>query len=282
MTEDLKFRDEYTGVLEYRSRTIDGCELRETPDGTGGQLLTFTGYASIVDTPYTMTDFLGDYTETIQRNAFDRTLAESPDVNFLMNHEGVSMARTKSGSLKLSVDNKGLHTEARLDPRRPDVQILRYALEAGDIDEMSFAFRVNKQEWNGDYDERSILEVNLHHGDTSAVNFGANPHTAGSTGLRSLSREERGLMRELRAAAMNPASAATLKHVLSLAQTSDTAVDELLVVLSDYLGVPNPDKAQDATMKPDGTSATTPPAAPVQKSHPLDLYLARAHALRLR
>jgi HK97 family phage prohead protease len=178
MELDRSFRAEYLGVTEVRDRPFAGCELREAPDGTGGSHLTFTGYACVTATPYTMSDFMGDYTETISRNAFDRTLAEAPDVNFLMNHDGVSMARSKSGTLKLSVDEKGLHSEARLDPARPDVQILRSAIEAGDIDEMSFAFRVNSQEWNEDYDERNISAVNLHHGDVSAVNFGANPHTA--------------------------------------------------------------------------------------------------------
>jgi hypothetical protein len=50
-------------------------------------------------------------------------------------------------------------------------------MRRGDVDEMSFAFRVNEQEWSPDYSERTITEVNLHRGDVSIVTFGANPHT---------------------------------------------------------------------------------------------------------
>jgi phage head maturation protease len=43
---------------------------------------------------------------------------------------------------------------------------------------MSFAFRVTRQQWSPDYDQRDILEVDLHRGDVSVVNFGANPATS--------------------------------------------------------------------------------------------------------
>ena len=46
-----------------------------------------------------------------------------------------------------------------------------------DMDEMSFAFRAVRQEWNEDETERRLLEVNIHKGDVSVVNFGANPAT---------------------------------------------------------------------------------------------------------
>jgi hypothetical protein len=63
-------------------------------------------------------------------------------------------------------------------------------MERGDLDEMSFAFRVTRQEWNEDYTERWINEVNLSKGDVSIVNYGANPHTGGLTSLRGLSDED--------------------------------------------------------------------------------------------
>jgi hypothetical protein len=63
-------------------------------------------------------------------------------------------------------------------------------MERGDLDEMSFAFRVTRQEWNDAYTERWINEVNLNKGDVSIVNYGANPHTGGLTNLRGLSDGE--------------------------------------------------------------------------------------------
>ena len=177
-------RDDLRNVRESRRIATTGFELREVPNGTGGSDLIYTGYACVTNADYEMEDMLGPWTERVAQGAFRRTLGEQPDVNFLINHEGMALARTKPGTLRLSEDFTGLLTEARLDPMNPQVVALRSAVERGDIDEMSFAFRVTSQVWNEDYTDRSITEVNLHHGDVSAVNYGANPHTAGLVSLR--------------------------------------------------------------------------------------------------
>jgi HK97 family phage prohead protease len=160
-------------------------EMRGVPNGTGGETFTFTGYASVTESPYEMCDFLGDYTEVIRRGAFTRTLADGADVPFKVNHAGLTLARTKSGTMRLAEDSVGLLVEADLDPASPDVQSLRSAMDRGDIDEMSFGFRVTSQVWSPDWTQRDITEVDLNKGDVSAVNYGANPATAGAT-LRGL------------------------------------------------------------------------------------------------
>jgi HK97 family phage prohead protease len=155
-------------------------ELREVDGGT----LRFTGYASVTESAYEMQDWLGDYTEVIRRGAFSKTLAEGADVPLKLNHDGMTLARTKSGTMRLAEDSTGLHVEADLDPANGQVRDIRSAMDRGDLDEMSFAFRVTRQEWSPDYSQRDITEVNLSKGDVSIVNYGANPHTAGLTSLR--------------------------------------------------------------------------------------------------
>lgn len=177
-------REDLRNVRESRRVNSSDFELRDVANGTGGSELHYTGYATVTNLDYRMEDMLGPWTERILAGAFKRTLAENPDVNFLINHEGMALARTKPGTLVLVEDGTGLYAEARLDPMNPQVIALRSAIERGDIDEMSFAFRVTAQEWNSDYTDRAITEVNLHHGDVSAVNYGANPHTAGLVSLR--------------------------------------------------------------------------------------------------
>lgn len=181
---DLSSRAQRLNVAENRQRPFEGMELRALDNGTGGENLRFTGYASVTNTPYEMEDFLGPYTERILSGAFAKSLAAGADVPFKVNHSGMTLARTKSGTMRLAEDSRGLHVEADLDPRNPDVQALRSAMERGDIDEMSFAFRVNAQEWSPDWSQRDITEVDLNKGDVSAVNYGANPATAGAV-LRS-------------------------------------------------------------------------------------------------
>jgi HK97 family phage prohead protease len=133
-----------------------------------------------------MQDFLGDYSEVVRTGAFARTLAEGADVPFKLNHNGMTLARTKSGTMRLAEDTRGLHVEADLDPANGQVRDIRSAMERGDLDEMSFAFRVTHQEWSPDWTQRDITEVDLNKGDVSIVNYGANPHTAGLTTLRGL------------------------------------------------------------------------------------------------
>ncbi|MFI0576146.1 HK97 family phage prohead protease [Streptomyces tendae] len=168
-------RRDLIDVPERRAIQINGgLELRA--DGTE---LTLTGYASVFESPY---DVYGGppygWTELVDRKAFDTTLRAKPDLHLLINHEGMPLARTKSGTLQLAADTKGLHVEAGLDADDPDVQRLRTKMKRGDMDEMSFGFRVKRQEWNEDYTERRLLEVSLHKGDVSVVNFGANPATS--------------------------------------------------------------------------------------------------------
>lgn len=150
--------------------------------------LTLTGYASVFNSPYDIFGGprAGGWTEVVDPKAFNRTLREKPDVHLLINHDGMPLARTKSGTLKLSTDDTGLHVEAQLDRGDPDVQRLERKMTRGDMDEMSFAFRTLRDEWSSteidgeDVPEsnRRLLEVSIDKGDVSVVNFGANPATS--------------------------------------------------------------------------------------------------------
>ena len=164
------------GIVEARAHVI---ETREIADG----VFHVQGYAATWDTWY---DVAGGapwgWTETIARGAVSKSLAERDDVRFLLNHEGMPLARTKSGTMTLASDDIGLFVDVpSLDLTNPRSQELRSALERGDVDEMSWAFMVTRQEWNEDYTERRILEARMF--DVSAVSFPANPATI--IGLRS-------------------------------------------------------------------------------------------------
>jgi HK97 family phage prohead protease len=173
---------EITGAPERRAVAVSDFEIRAT-----GDTLALRGYASVFDHPYDIFGgpSKGGWSEIVDKRAFDVTLREKPDLHLLINHEGMPLARTKSGTLKLATDNHGLIVDAPdLDRRDPDVQRLEVKMDRGDMDEMSFAFRVLGQEWSDEDTVRRLTEVSLHKGDVSVVNFGANDAT--SVGLRSL------------------------------------------------------------------------------------------------
>ena len=141
------------------------------------------GIASTTEQPYRMFDQFGEYHEVIDRAAFGQTLGADPDVAFLVNHKGVTMARSRPNrdgqrSLELSIGATGLQARAYLNPERQDVQDLIHAIRDEDITEMSFAFRIDEGEWSEDFSEYRIRRVDLHRGDVSAVNYGANPYTS--------------------------------------------------------------------------------------------------------
>lgn len=158
------------GAREMRAARIE-TRVSGTPDE-----LIVEGYATTFDTAY---DVAGGapygWSESIAPGAFTKTLRERDDVRFLVNHEGVPAARTKSGTLSLVQDDLGLRVEARLDRANPSVAELASALERGDLDQMSFAFQVVRQEWNDEYTERRILEAKLF--DVAPVTFPANDAT---------------------------------------------------------------------------------------------------------
>lgn len=153
-------------------RQAHPIETRETTDGE----LVLSGYASIFNEGYEVWDWLGPFTEVVEAGAFTKTLAEKDDVRLLLNHDGLPLARTKSGTLSLSQDDTGLKVEARLDSADPDVAALVPKMRRGDLDEMSFAFQILQQQWSPDWVERHIKEVKLF--DVSVVTYPANPATS--------------------------------------------------------------------------------------------------------
>jgi HK97 family phage prohead protease len=160
-------------------------EMRARPNGTGGTAFEFNGYAATFNEPFQMWDMWGEeYEEEVVPGAFTRTLANKADVAFLIGHDtaGILMARTKSGTMRLGQDTRGLAVNVpAMDGGREDVRALASAVERGDMDEMSCAFMTRQQRWNDDYTKRSMLEMDLHRGDVCAVVFGANAGTAGSS-----------------------------------------------------------------------------------------------------
>jgi HK97 family phage prohead protease len=147
---------------EKRSIAYTNLELREAGDGH-----TFVGYAAVFDSPSEPMPFI----EYVRKGAFAKTLNDGADVRFLIDHEGVPLARTKSGTLSLTEDERGLRVEASLDPMNPDAQRVISAMRRGDLSQMSFAFRTIKDSWNGDYSVRELKEVQLY--DVSVVTYPA-------------------------------------------------------------------------------------------------------------
>jgi HK97 family phage prohead protease len=154
--------------IERRTFTVRNIETREAEDG----VMRLSGYAAVFNDPSVPLPF----SERIAPGAFRKTLSETPDVRLLINHEGLPLARTKNGTLELSEDEVGLRFDADL-PDTTEARDLWTLIQRGDVDQMSFAFRVIRQKWNSDRTERTLTEVSLADGDVSVVTYPAYPTT---------------------------------------------------------------------------------------------------------
>lgn len=94
---------------------------------------------------------LGCFSEIIERGALDK--ANLKDVRFCLNHDtsfvyARSRNNNENSTMQLEVDDKGLKFRAKLDIENSSrAKDLYSAIKRGDIDNMSFMFTVDRDEW---------------------------------------------------------------------------------------------------------------------------------------
>lgn len=160
---------------EVRTFNVSDIEVRND-DGKN----VIVGYGAVFNSE---SNDLGGFVEYIAPGAFDGRLED--DVRFLINHDGLPLARTTNNTLRLSVDERGLKYEADM----PDTTLandLMTLLRNGTISQSSFAFTVEEDSWEN-VEGRNIRTINkvsrLY--DVSSVTYPAY-NEAGSFALRSL------------------------------------------------------------------------------------------------
>ena len=157
------------GEVERRSYPLR--ELRIEPAGKQRKVI---GYAAIFDV---LSEPLWGFREKIRKGAFAKTI-RTADVRALFNHdENYVLGRSKAGTLKLWEDNTGLGIEI-LAPDTTWARDLLVTIDRGDVDQMSFSFKVVREEWSGakgpgpaPEEIRTLIEVELR--DVSVVVFPA-------------------------------------------------------------------------------------------------------------
>lgn len=218
-----------TGVREQRAAVLDDLEFRGADDG--GKL-RFRGHAAVFDEWAEIYSFPGEtLMERVARGAFRKVLSAGADVRFLINHDGLPLARTASGTMKLKEDTRGLLVDAELAPTTL-AQDLSVLVERGDVSQMSFGFRVGKHDLEYDEDtgivRRTITEFSELY-DVSPVTFPAYEGT--DAGMRAVEA-----LAELRVAMERSADLAT-----AIASVENGA---LKTFLSDVLEQRAPEKTE--------------------------------------
>lgn len=174
-----QYRLAVPGVGNARRVPMKSDVRAETVKWEGKERVHTFGYFTRYGQGYPMWDQFGEYEEMVASGAGKETIASKPDVAFLVNHAGVTMARTTAGTLLLEERVDGGWHDAYLNPQRNDVHDIVTAIDDHDVDQMSFAFMIPEGggEWTEDFTGFTICRYDLNRGDVSAVNYGASPYT---------------------------------------------------------------------------------------------------------
>ncbi|EJR86599.1 HK97 family phage prohead protease [Bacillus cereus VD156] len=142
------------------TRTFDITKL-STRDATEEQPSKITGYAAVFNSKTTIG---GWFDEVIEPGAFARSLSENSDIRALFNHNWDNvLGRTRSGTLRLEEDEKGLKFEIEL-PNTSVGRDLAESMSRGDINQCSFGFWITEENWDYNVEPalRTIKEVELY------------------------------------------------------------------------------------------------------------------------
>ena len=203
------------GRVRWRSQIDSRSITRNIETGTIG----FGGHAAV----FGQRTWIGSrdygFWEQVDVAAFNKTIGDGADVRMLINHDpNLLLARSTAGTLKLTIDERGLVADADMAPTTyaADLAVL---LERGDVTQMSFAFE--PVAWRSEVAEDgkpliTLTEVRLW--DVSVVTYPAYEQT--DAGLRGAAFEM--LTRSL---GLNDSEVADVLRSVSVGEPIDVHVD---------------------------------------------------------
>ena len=126
-------------MKKYQTRSLSGLQTREAENDQmiiGGYFVVFNSWTELWD----------GYYEQVSPKAFENV--DLTDIRALINHnDGLVLGRTKSNTLTLRVDDKGLYGEIKVNPNDQDAVNLYERVKRGDVDQCSFGFQITEEEW---------------------------------------------------------------------------------------------------------------------------------------
>lgn len=136
----------------------------------------------------TLSQDLGGFKERIMPEAVDRSLRA--DIRALVDHDArLVLGRTKSGTLVLRKDKRGLAATIEPDPEISYARDIVRAVSRGDVSGMSFAFSALEEDWHfeeGKTPIRDVLDMEI--SEISIVTWPAYTATTVDVAQRSLQK----------------------------------------------------------------------------------------------
>lgn len=145
--------------VEKRELISEGIEIRESENGTK----TITGYAVKWEMKSETLGYWYRFKEQFRKGAFAESL-KNDDQRALWSHDTSQvLGRTKNNTLRLWEDDIGLRFELDLPPTTLGNDVYE-TIKRGDVDGVSFGFKMQKEEWDeNDPDNivRTVLQAKL-------------------------------------------------------------------------------------------------------------------------
>jgi HK97 family phage prohead protease len=149
---DGQSREDVERRLIEAEAVVERCMCEKT----GKKKPVIRGYAALFQSD---SQDLGGFVERVLPGAFDGVIQRGTDVVALYNHDPMFLlGRESSGTLRLSVDERGLRYE--IDPPESRADVIE-AIERGDVRGSSFAFKVKGagEKWSRMADGRQLREI---------------------------------------------------------------------------------------------------------------------------
>lgn len=157
--------------LEKRGLISEGIEIREAENGSK----TISGYAVKWEMKSQTMGYWYRFKEQFKKGSFSDSLS-ADDQRALWSHDTSQvLGRTKNSTLRLFEDDIGLRFELDLPPTTLGNDVFQ-TIKRGDVDGVSFGFKMIKEEWDESDPEnivRSVIKAKLF--EISPVAFPAYP-----------------------------------------------------------------------------------------------------------
>jgi HK97 family phage prohead protease len=183
----MTMKKDYIEDIQNGERRMFSAPIEVRKDGDAEY---FEGMA----VPFGQVTDLGYFSEEISKDAFSDVLND--DVRGLFNHDpDVVLGRSSSGTMTLTVNDKGVFYRIKYNPNDPDHVRVMEKVKRGDVKESSYAFSVKDEKWStrDGKQHRNITKL-LRWYDIAPVTYPANQNT--TVAKRSLDNVQEELKKE--------------------------------------------------------------------------------------
>ncbi len=136
-----------TNILKIEKTSRVETRADGTEETVEEEKMVLEGYPIVFNQQTLIGDERNGWLETIDPHSLD--LADMSDTPLKYNHQDITpiLARVRNGSLKLTIDDVGLHMRAELLDTQQNKDFYKM-VKAGLLDKMSFAFNVLEEDRN--------------------------------------------------------------------------------------------------------------------------------------